>query len=97
MEENQLRLVQKCRDLKIYEAERAAVQLAEHVSAEASAQLCSEESVCLFPSILSIRLVISLEDHVLPLICKTPTHCQTHLGIISFPFHRAPLLLCPPQ
>lgn len=31
-------------------------------------------------------LIISLEDHVLLLICKIPIHSHTHL----FPFHRAP-------
>lgn len=39
---------------------------------------------------LSIGLVISLEDHVLLLICKTPIHCQTHLGVISFHFTELP-------
>lgn len=89
MEENKLWLVQKCRDLKnLWSRTRGCSACWACICWGLGATLFRKER--LFPSILSIRLVISLEDHVLPLICKTPTRCQTHLGIISFPFHRAP-------
>lgn len=72
---------------------------------ELTAALCSSLSMYLlrllcnfFHNIMSIcpsyiRLVISLEDHKLPLICKSPTHCQTHLGFISFHFTELPLIV----
>lgn len=89
MEENKLWLVQKCRDLKnLWRRTLGCSACWACICWGLGATLFREE--CLFPPILPIRLVISLEDHVLPLICKTPTHCRTHLGIISFPFHRAP-------
>lgn len=37
-----------------------------------------------FSSTLSTRLVISLEDHALPLIYNSPTQCQTGAAVISF-------------
>lgn len=35
----------------------------------------------------TIRLVISLEDHGLPLICKTPTNCQHITALSLSPLH----------
>lgn len=39
-----------------------------------------------------IRSVISLEDHGLPLICRTPTNCQAQLSVISSTSQSSPLV-----
>lgn len=87
MEDNDLWLLQRYKNKK--QNCKGAVELPACLCRRGRAATSARSACC--SSVLSVRLVISLEDRAPPLICKTPTLCQTHLGIISFPFHSAPL------